>query len=250
MTTTKSFRSIITLSLALATLLGYSFINAAWTPAPANPPANNVPAPINVGTSTASLQSFRGTLNGNLFVAKDEVWSDVYCDGLGANCTNKSSPDYTNYAKIYCGFSVPNPGSVSLHGVKLKNNAFYDFYDKNGATSILEWVCNGPDSSVDYDIEDACGLSVPNPGSVSLNAFRLKNGTYYDLYDSNGGTAILEWICASPTNPELTAIASSCGLNVPNPGSVSLNGVDDQQGNFYDFWDSNGSTAKLVWSCQ
>ena len=91
MTTTKSLRSIITLSLALATLLGYSFINAAWTPAPANPPANNVPAAINVGSAN---QDKLGTLgvNGLAVFGSQLIESGTPTISLFDNTA--SSPDY------------------------------------------------------------------------------------------------------------------------------------------------------------
>lgn len=65
--------------------MGYNFINA-WTPAPASPPASNAKAPINVGTSTESIQTASGVLAFDKFVAFQEMRSDSYCDSVGQNC--------------------------------------------------------------------------------------------------------------------------------------------------------------------
>jgi len=67
---------------------------SAWTPPVGGtvPPANNVAAPINVGTSTASLQTGRGSLVFDFLKAKDtviagtEMRSPKYCDAAGINC--------------------------------------------------------------------------------------------------------------------------------------------------------------------
>jgi hypothetical protein len=44
-----AYRTLIISVFCLATFLTYSFMNAAWTPAPANPPADNTEIPINAG---------------------------------------------------------------------------------------------------------------------------------------------------------------------------------------------------------
>ncbi len=102
-------RTIIPLALALLALLAYQYMGAAWTNPPANPPNNNVPAPINVGTSTESRQVLQGALGmdslgvfGKAYVQGDAVTAtpttlvdfdvqgnigaDEYCDRNGTNC--------------------------------------------------------------------------------------------------------------------------------------------------------------------
>ncbi|TAK57799.1 hypothetical protein EPO17_00895, partial [Patescibacteria group bacterium] len=44
------FKTLIIAGLALVFAITLSVVNADWTSAPANPPANNAPAPINVGS--------------------------------------------------------------------------------------------------------------------------------------------------------------------------------------------------------
>lgn len=88
----KSLSNILVLAIILIGLLGYNFISAGtWTAPTATPPSNNVATPINVGTSTASLQDGLGTLVFNRFAAdnevmSNEVWSNKYCDRNGLNC--------------------------------------------------------------------------------------------------------------------------------------------------------------------
>ncbi|MES2966448.1 MAG: hypothetical protein V4668_01520 [Patescibacteria group bacterium] len=248
MTLKKQLLNIVPLVLLLCGLFAYNFMDAQWSGPAATPPEQNATAPINIGGIYQAKLGDLGAIR---------MRAGAYCDESGTVCFNvnditnlaTSTVDYVQYAKNHCGFNVPNPGSVSLHGVKLDTGAFYDLYDRNGAISILEWVCKGPNSVVNYEIQDACGLSVSNPGSVSLHSVRLKNGTTYDIFDSNGGTAVLNWRCDSRAPLHIRNIETACGLNVPNPGSVSLHGVLDSMGNFFDFWDANNATARLRWSC-
>jgi len=52
MNTTRTYiAQFLVLSVALTLALGANYLYAAWTPAPANPPGNNVDAPINVGSA-------------------------------------------------------------------------------------------------------------------------------------------------------------------------------------------------------
>ena len=142
MTITKQVAVIISIAVILLGLAGYNFMNAqVWTRPTSQPPQNNVRVPINVGISSTTIQNAVGSLVFNRFAATDAVWSNAYCDSQGQNCQNLGSSatsaiNYVQYAKDYCDLNVPNPGSTSLHGVKLAKGGFYDFYDKNGATSI------------------------------------------------------------------------------------------------------------------
>ncbi len=83
MPTIKSMKQIVVLSIALVGLVIYNF-TGAWTPPPANPPNNNVAAPIN---TSATTQTKSGNLAANILAATTEVRSDRYCDSLGQNCT-------------------------------------------------------------------------------------------------------------------------------------------------------------------
>lgn len=91
MTTTKSLRSIITLSLALAVLLGYGFISA-WS-APLNgtvPPANNVPAPIDT-SATIQTKMAGGAIGASDLLstrttAGQKMMSPLYCNADGSSC--------------------------------------------------------------------------------------------------------------------------------------------------------------------
>ena len=86
MTLKKQLMQILPLVIIVAGLLAYNFMNAQWTGPTANPPAQNKPAPINVGTSTFSLQSASGDLIFNRFSAVNAVWSPLYCNEDGSVC--------------------------------------------------------------------------------------------------------------------------------------------------------------------
>ena len=268
----KPIFRFLSVAVLLVGLAGYNFIKAydesIWFPPAGNPPTQNVAAPINVGTTT---QMKNGDFAADTIVGFDAVHASQYCDVNGNHCLDLSScnvgdslvlqssgdwgcpspdvVDYASYVRTNCGLTVPNPGSLSLHAVVLKNGTAYDLYDSGSAYSLLAWKCTGSDLATNNTLEAACGFSVPNPGSVSLNTVQLKNGSYYDLFDSGSATAVLKWNCTS-ADPKITSLNTSCGLTVPNPGSVSLNTVQLKNGSYYDLYDSGSATAVLTWNCQ
>jgi len=79
----QSFRTLLTIFVAVFVLLGYQFIGATWSAPTAVPTGGNVLPPINVGTST---QVKDGNLNANILQSVSGVWSDLYCDSVGENC--------------------------------------------------------------------------------------------------------------------------------------------------------------------
>jgi hypothetical protein len=194
-------KQILPLAIILIGIVSYNFMSAAWTAPTSTPPNSNTEAPIDV---SSDAQIKLGPLGvGALYVTGNagisgQVRTAQYCDILGSNCFELSttSAGYTSYASAYCGLNLTDHRgrTGSLHGVILQDNSFYDFYNDESIAN-LKWLCDGPNNKFDFEIEQACGLRVPNPGSTSLNVVRLQNGTLYDLYDSNRATAILEWSC-------------------------------------------------------
>ncbi len=95
----KHYIQVAVLTIALTGLVGYNFMQAAWTPAPGSAPTGNVDAPLNTGTGT---QTKNGGLLVNTLAATGEIRSDRYCDSLGLNCvlgmasTTESSPVIQN----------------------------------------------------------------------------------------------------------------------------------------------------------
>jgi hypothetical protein len=108
---TTTIRSSFILVAAVLFLTGYNFLGAAWTPAPAKPPASNTDAPITVSDTT---QTKEGRLNlylngtttpvsttmlrtngniwaGNLSIAGAQMRSPLYCDEVGTNCFSPES---------------------------------------------------------------------------------------------------------------------------------------------------------------
>ena len=112
--TQKTLQNIKSILFALAIVLGTSYASAVWTPAPANPPASNVPAPINAGGGTVGniysqfktgLLTLDHLITGDLTVASltpitiGQVLTAVGTDGKvgwgtvagGGNCTPGAS---------------------------------------------------------------------------------------------------------------------------------------------------------------
>jgi len=80
-------------------LVGLNYLNA-WTGPPANPPRNNVEAPINTSSNS---QDKNGGLGVTTLVANEvqsslvkaispesEVWADKYCNENGENCSDST----------------------------------------------------------------------------------------------------------------------------------------------------------------
>jgi hypothetical protein len=105
---TPTLRAVTVLAVSLSVLVSYNFMSAAWTNAPANPPANNTEVPIN---ASAVAQEKPGTINltgttgmliasstimtdgnvvGDILAATNQTWSDWYCDATGGNCIKTS----------------------------------------------------------------------------------------------------------------------------------------------------------------
>ena len=66
-------------------LVGFNSLSASWFAATSTPPTSNVPAPINIGTTT---QNKAGNFMANIVAAATSTWSPEYCDELGNNCWN------------------------------------------------------------------------------------------------------------------------------------------------------------------
>lgn len=71
--------------LALILLIGAQVTYATWTPPLSVPPADNVPAPINVGSDP---QQKTGLLGADILFASSSVRSDLYCDRTGTVCSS------------------------------------------------------------------------------------------------------------------------------------------------------------------
>jgi len=91
MTIHKSLNTTLVLSIIFVGLLAYNFMTADWTPPPANPPANNVDAPINVG---ATYQAKTGDLGAV------KMRAGAYCDASGANCLSNLSGGGGNQTEL------------------------------------------------------------------------------------------------------------------------------------------------------
>lgn len=175
--------------------------------------------PFYVANKTGMVNMNQGlTVNSGAINAKSQVNAKKYCDTDGNHCLDLSA------CKVGDTLMLQSSG---------------------------EWGCSSK-AVIDYAsyIKSNCGLTVPNPGSFSINAVLQKNGNAYDLYDGNGAYSLLAWECIGPDLATNNAIEASCGFSVINPGTVSLNSVLLKNGSYYDFYDGNGATANLKWSCQ
>jgi len=136
-TKTNLIQTIKTVLLALV-LAGGIQVVLAYTDAPASPPNDNVPAPLNVGST---LQTKLGSLHLN----SDSVSPVGLTVNQGVQVTSVT-PDST---RIYLNEYGDGPGNYS--GVELKNNGVFKggFFKKGTTDEVQIWNGVGPIMSVD-----------------------------------------------------------------------------------------------------
>jgi hypothetical protein len=89
----NSTRQVGLVTVALTLALAANFAYGQWANPTAQAPNNNASAPVNVGgvaQEKAGNLSTIGVLGGTTLVAGGAVWSDLYCDGLGENCSSNA----------------------------------------------------------------------------------------------------------------------------------------------------------------
>ncbi len=91
----------------------------------------------------AEILIIQTTLNNMTVCANSgRAYAPNHRDATNQGCvTLISSSDVEQYMNNNCGFYVDNPGSISLHNVRLANGSTYDLYDGNSATATLQWRC-------------------------------------------------------------------------------------------------------------
>ena len=126
MTFKQQLIKITPLFIVVGGLFAYSFMNAQWKGPNTAPPNSNVSAPINIGTSTDSIQNGFGDLIFNRFVAKNAVWSPEYCNRLGDNCILQEDLNYLSgeASAEMDTKQVPPGGSISVSCSGVINGSF------------------------------------------------------------------------------------------------------------------------------
>ena len=81
-----SYHPILVLAILAVVLVGFNSLSASWTPPTAPPPDDNVPAPINIGTTYQVKAGAIGAIS---------MRAGVYCSVTGSHCL-----DLENF---YCG---------------------------------------------------------------------------------------------------------------------------------------------------
>lgn len=95
----KKLIHVVCIGIVVVGLVGYNFMQAAWTAPSGTAPAGNVDAPLNTG-ATAQIKT--GGLVVDTLAAVTEIRSNRYCDSFGLNCviglasTTESSPVIQN----------------------------------------------------------------------------------------------------------------------------------------------------------
>lgn len=236
----KHYIQVAVLTIALTGLVGYNFMQAAWTPAPGSAPASNVDAPLNTGTGT---QTKNGGLLVNTLAATGEIRSDRYCDSLGLNCvlgmasTTESSPViqnvYTTVNSLWTKVGnlvqtisdVAVGGNLAVGGTISATDPSPDAGDQVATVSFLKALLATP-----YAYNDFGNLR----GSLALP--QVNYATMVEYYSDDQVT--LDYICRylgydfGSTTGKI--FVGGAGWNYPNLSVVTY----DQTRGF-----SNGSSA-------
>jgi len=78
-------------------------VSASWTPPTAEPPNQNVPAPV---TALPTLQTKAGPLLAPIVTATSQMRSNRYCDANGQNCITALVPPSGGISSLSSGFGI------------------------------------------------------------------------------------------------------------------------------------------------
>lgn len=94
-------------------------------------------------TVDAEILIIQTTLNNITTCANSgRAYAPNHKDSTNQGCvTIISSSNVEQYMNNNCGFYVDNPGTLSLHNVRLANGRTYDLFDRNNARATLNWRC-------------------------------------------------------------------------------------------------------------
>lgn len=141
MLTFKNALHLVPLALIIFGLAGYNFMNANWTSPTGVPPLGNVPAPINQGTSTESVQAGLGILGFDRLVAFDRAYSDKYCNLAGDSCFSSGDVVSSSTELIELGTIFGETGGYTLQAQNLCTASGYhgvwQAIDRSGPEDII-----------------------------------------------------------------------------------------------------------------
>lgn len=165
---TTSMYALTSLIVLFATFAGYTFM---FADAPANPPAGNVSAPLNVG-STAQTKT--GGLTVDTLTAVTEIRSNKYCDSFGLNCvlglasTTESSPVIQNiYTTVNSLWTKVGNLVQTISDVSIGGNL-----DVGGTISATD-----PSSDVDNQVATVSFLKALSATPYGYNDFGTMEGS-------------------------------------------------------------------------
>ncbi len=150
------------------TLVGYSFLSAAWT-APASPaPGQNVPAPL---TRLPLMQEKAGEIMATIFTASNQMRSNLYCDALGDNCAPSVPLSGGGITSLTAGPGIVlNPSTITSTGsISL---------DVNYVQRRISGVCPAGQvlRSINVDGTVVCQAAMGLAGTCTLNGLTYSQG--------------------------------------------------------------------------
>lgn len=202
MTIHKSLNTTLVFSIILIGLLAYNFMTADWTPPTANPPANNVAAPINVG---ATYQAKSGDLGAV------RMRAGAYCDASGNNClsnlsggggnqtellsrslnfqtnTNQTPSQLglpANVEKIWVLISAKAGSHERNNGDMVIDSVTFGFYAEDG-TSYPLFSTSDPN----HTSYASSWIPIRNDGKVNISSTDSASGVYSSTGGGSGGTS-------------------------------------------------------------
>ena len=183
---TKIIQNTKTIILGCIVALGVGYVSADWAPPSVPPTGGNMPAPITVGTTTASIQEILGTLGMNNLIVANSFQFTGGTPTAGQVLTALDSSGMVGWRGVSGGMGNRNIYSV--------------IYDTQITTNTTDWTDTGlsltvtPSSSNSEFLINANIIAVNNSASGNCDAGLFKDSTElvvpFSSSDNTGWSAV------------------------------------------------------------
>lgn len=194
----RSSATILTVSIVLALLFVLNYSAAQWTDAPANPPNNNVAAPINVGPQNQEkyvapadkTEDNHGIIGANEFIGFERIRTNQYCDLSGENCSSAAGGGAWDF--------VSDP----------------IVYEGAGQNYVIPADVSGPNAQIQVDLVALSNTGGFSRGDVIHNITSVTNGIADTYRNQDSGVLVY-----SDVNGNVIFHVHSMGIMITPPST-------------------------------
>jgi hypothetical protein len=209
MSSSTSLRNILALGIALFVLVGFNYMQA-WTAPPTGtvPPANNVAAPINVGSTYQAKSGDIGAVR---------IRAGAYCDAAGLNCSTLagggSFPKAGQIGSVVLAMIAPSAPITNTTPLPGAGPAYeYNYGDLIEGSNLCPagfWFTSGSSNNLATftDISSSGNCLAPLSGTYEVSGFSPTKSTSLSRNNDNAITLF-------------TKISDMCGQNMDQPCSA------------------------------